>query len=67
MCCINAKKSKHPPLQVNDVIVSLNGITMSEVMGGKAAWDKLIDAFWYTDRNIVMLRGRRSAGNHTHL
>jgi len=46
----------------NDVIVSLNGITLAEVEGGVSAWITLFSAFESVERNVVVLRRDNSLG-----
>ena len=46
----------------NDVIVSLNGITLAEVEGGVSAWITLFSAFESVERNVVVLRRDDSLG-----
>jgi hypothetical protein len=56
-CVVSSKSDPTSPLEVNDIIMSLNGITLSDVTGGVGAWVTLFGAF--TVRNVVVLRRRR--------
>ena len=53
-CVVSSKSDPSSPLEVNDVILSLNGITLSDVTGGVGAWVTLFGAF--AARNVVVLR-----------
>ena len=50
------KSDPTSPLEVNDVILSLSGITLGDVTGGVGAWVILFGAF--AVRNVVVLRRR---------
>ena len=54
MCTVSSKSNPNSPLQVGDVIVSLNGISLKEVEGGMDAWVKLFVAFGTSVRNLVV-------------
>ena len=56
-CVVSSKSDPTSPLEVNDVILSLNGIALGEVTGGVGAWVTLFGAF--VVRNVVVLRRRR--------
>ena len=45
MCSVVAKSAEDYPLDVQDVIISLNGIKLAEVQDGEEAWAKLFDTF----------------------
>jgi hypothetical protein len=57
MCTVVKKSVKDSPLAVGDVIVSLNGIKLSEVQDGEEAWAKLIDTFKAAPMKLVVCRG----------
>ena len=59
-CVVSSKSDPTSPLEVNDVILSLSGITLGDVTGGVGAWVILFGAF--TVRNVVVLRRRRVSG-----
>ncbi|KAL7526177.1 hypothetical protein ACHAXR_001358 [Thalassiosira sp. AJA248-18] len=44
------------PLEVHDVIISLNGIKLAEVEGGVRAWVTLFQAFGTGERNLIVQR-----------
>jgi hypothetical protein len=50
------KSDPTSPLEVNSVILFLNGITLSDVTGGVSSWMTLFGAF--AVRNVVVLRRR---------
>jgi hypothetical protein len=56
--CVVVSKTEHitTPLEVQDIVVSLNGITLSEVTGGLDAWVTLFGAFAH--RTVVVIRQR---------
>ena len=56
-CVVSSKSDPTSPLEVNDVILSLSGITLGDVTGGVGAWVILFGAF--AVRNVVVLRRRR--------
>lgn len=61
-CIVTSKKNSSSPLEVHDVIISLNGIQLSTVEVGDeeggiaAAWGKLFVAFGGAVRNLVVQR-----------
>mmetsp|Transcript_4648 Transcript_4648/g.10520 ORF Transcript_4648/g.10520 Transcript_4648/m.10520 type:complete len:946 (-) Transcript_4648:127-2964(-) len=61
----NNKTATASPLEVNDAIISLNGIKLAEVEGGVNAWVILFQAFGTVERNLIVqrnimdVRGRR--------
>ena len=54
--CTIVKASVNSLLQVGNNIVLMNGITMSDVMGGVQAWVKLFKAFADSDRKLIVQR-----------
>ena len=57
MCTVVDKTDPDSPLQILDVIVSLNGIKLVDVKDGQQAWVKLFDAFKTQPMNLVVCRG----------
>lgn len=57
MCTVVEKTVEDYPLDVLDVIVSLNGIKLAEVQDGEEAWAKLFDTFKAAPMNLVVCRG----------
>mmetsp|Transcript_18983 Transcript_18983/g.29286 ORF Transcript_18983/g.29286 Transcript_18983/m.29286 type:complete len:463 (-) Transcript_18983:148-1536(-) len=57
MCTVVEKTVEDYPLNVLDVIVSLNGIKLAEVQDGEDAWAKLFDTFKAAPMNLVVCRG----------
>ena len=55
-CVVSSKSDPTSPLEVNSVILFLNGITLSDVTGGVSSWMTLFGAF--AVRNVVVLRRR---------
>ena len=57
-CCVTTCTPKNigSPLHKNDIIYSLNGITLHEVEGGIDAWAKLFAAFDTMDRKVAIYR-----------
>mmetsp|Transcript_32798 Transcript_32798/g.68981 ORF Transcript_32798/g.68981 Transcript_32798/m.68981 type:complete len:1630 (-) Transcript_32798:512-5401(-) len=63
MCTVSSKSNPKSPLEVGDVIISLNGIPLKSVEGGVAAWVKLFVAFGTSVRNLVVQRRPPSSHN----
>jgi hypothetical protein len=63
-CLVKSTTLPNSLLETNDVILSLNGITLSTVTGGLKAWVTLFGAF--TERKVVVLR-RPMTTNTTHV
>ncbi|KAL7495665.1 hypothetical protein ACHAWT_005438 [Skeletonema menzelii] len=57
MCTVVEKTVEDYPLNVLDVIVSLNGIKLAEVQDGEEAWAKLFDTFNAAPMTLVVSRG----------
>lgn len=57
MCTVVEKSVEDYPLDVQDVIISLNGIKLAEVQDGEEAWAKLFDTFKAAPMNLVVCRG----------
>jgi hypothetical protein len=55
-CVVVSKKNPHSPLQVGDVIVSLNGVNLREAQGGMNEWVKLFSTSASGTRNLVVER-----------
>lgn len=63
MCTVVKKTVEDYPLNVLDVIVSLNGIKLAEVQDGEVAWAKLFDTFKAAPMNLIVSRaGSRGGG-----
>ena len=61
LCVVSAKSNPSTittttPLEVGDIIISLNGIKLSEVQGGMNAWVKLFQVFGTGERNLIVQR-----------
>lgn len=54
LCIVTSKSNDDSPLEVNDIIISLNGISLSEVEGGLPSWIKLFEAFASGSRALVV-------------
>jgi len=61
MCVVSSKTNSESPLQVQDVIVSLNGILLSGVEGGVPAWVKQFQASATKPSNLEVLRAPAAA------
>ena len=60
--CVSRKEPQsNSPLQVGDILLSLNGITLRDVEGGTDAWCKLFSAFNTGERKVNVQRD--AAGN----
>ncbi|KAL7550676.1 hypothetical protein ACHAWF_013896 [Thalassiosira exigua] len=59
-CAIRSRSNRSSPLEVGDVVLSLNGIVLADVEGGVAAWTKLFRAFDGAPRNVTVQRGGSS-------
>ena len=59
--CVVSSALSSSPLQVDDTIVSLNGINLKTVDGGVEAWVTLFSAFSLVERNLVV---QRAANNN---
>ena len=59
MCTVVDKSMDDSPLQILDVIISLNGIKLVDVKDGEPAWVKLFDAFKTAPMNLVVCRTNR--------
>lgn len=55
-CIVSSRTNASSPLQVNDVVVSLNGIKLAAVDGGVQAWVKLFQSLCGADRKLVVGR-----------
>jgi len=61
-CVVKSKTDPNSLFEANDVILSLNGITMSTVTGGVGAWVTLFNAF--SERKVVVLRRPMTTNIH---
>ena len=59
-CVVCSKSNSKAPLEIGDTIVSLNGITLSEVEGGLDAWKTLFSTFAHGTRTVVVQRPARA-------
>ena len=56
-CVVSRKEPQsNSPLQVGDILLSLNGITLRDVEGGTEAWGKLFSAFNTGERKVKVQR-----------
>ena len=55
-CQISSKANQSSPLEINDIIISLNGIKLAECDGGVNAWVTLFGAFGSGERKLVVYR-----------
>eukprot|EP00956_Cyclotella_meneghiniana_P034758 scaffold108009_cov65-Cyclotella_meneghiniana.AAC.1 len=55
-CVVATKDDLKAPVEIGDTIISLNGITLSQVHGGLDAWVTLFSAFAHDARTIVVHR-----------
>ena len=56
-CVISSKSNQsNSPLMVDDIIVSLNGIKLSQIEGGVDGWVRLFQMFGQVQRNLVVQR-----------
>mmetsp|Transcript_38084 Transcript_38084/g.80186 ORF Transcript_38084/g.80186 Transcript_38084/m.80186 type:complete len:97 (-) Transcript_38084:985-1275(-) len=55
-CIIMSKTNDASPLELGDIIVSINGIKLKNVKGGSQAWVSLILSLAYTSRKLVVYR-----------
>jgi len=56
-CVVSRKEPQsNSPLQVGDILLSLNGITLRDVEGGTDAWCKLFSAFNTGERKVKVQR-----------
>ena len=62
LCVVTSKNDPNSMLEPNDVILSLNGITLSDVTGGLGAWVTLFGAF--AERSVVVLRRPMTTNTH---
>jgi len=63
-CVVSRKEPQsNSPLQVGDILLSLNGITLRDVEGGTEAWGKLFSAFKTGERKVKVQRD--AAGNYS--
>ena len=57
--CVSVVTGKAPstptPLEVRDVVLSLNGVTLADVEGGVQAWVKLFKVFDTGERNAMVV------------
>jgi hypothetical protein len=53
---VTSRNDLNSSLELNDVVLLLNGIKLSDVNGGMSAWVTLFGAF--SDRSVVVLRRR---------
>ena len=58
-CVVATKDDLKAPVEIGDTIISLNGITLSQVHGGLDAWVTLFSAFAHNTRTIVVQRASR--------
>lgn len=56
LCYVNTKSNQTSPLNIGDVVVSLNGIKFAQVQGGVEAWKNIFLAFASQPRNVVVNR-----------
>ena len=63
-CQISSKANQSSPLQINDIIISLNGIKLAECDGGVNAWVTLFGAFGSGERKLVVYRAPQSQINN---
>ena len=62
VCVVTSKTDPNSLFEANDVILSLNGITLSTVTGGVRAWVTLFNAF--SERKVVVLRRPMTTNIH---
>lgn len=56
-CIISSKSNQsNSPLMVDDIIISLNGIKLSQIEGGVDGWVRLFQMFGQVNRNLVVQR-----------
>ena len=56
-CVISSKSNQsNSPLMVDDIIISLNGIKLSNIEGGVDGWVQLFQMFGQVQRNLVVQR-----------
>ena len=63
-CVVATKDDLKAPVEIGDTIISLNGITLSQVHGGLDAWVTLFSAFAHDARTIVV---HRAPKKNSHL
>lgn len=63
-CQISSKANQSSPLQINDIIISLNGIKLAECDGGVNAWVTLFGAFGSGELKLVVYRAPQPQNNN---
>eukprot|EP00804_Cyclotella_cryptica_P027266 CCRYP_014371-RB/>CCRYP_014371-RB protein AED:0.04 eAED:0.04 QI:131/1/1/1/1/1/6/716/1063 len=56
VCKVATKTNVKSPLEIDDTILSLDGITLSQVEGGMETWKTLFSTLSYRDRSLVVTR-----------
>ena len=64
-CIVSSKAPQSKsPLQVGDILLSLNGISLVDVDGGTDAWCKLFSAFDTVERKVKVQRDNTAVSNN---
>ena len=64
VCVVVSKSNPLSPLEVNDTIISLNGIVLSDVDGELEAWTLLFSTFATGERRVVVERSHNAAAEY---
>jgi len=66
-CVISSKSNQsNSPLMVDDIIISLNGIKLSNIEGGVDGWVRLFQMFGQVQRNLVVQRDNTNISSSTN-
>ena len=66
-CVISSKSNQsNSPLMVDDIIISLNGIKLSQIEGGVDGWVRLFQMFGQVQRNLVVQRDNTNISSSTN-